>query len=120
MYGVLCVMTPGELVMQLWCVDNWVILLKVRSFPTCICIVTCSCILTAAVGSTGSVAFSSAHFGRGTGPIYLDNVRCSGSESKLANCPHSPSVSCYYGHLEDAGVRCQGCFMHIIMNLGLL
>ena len=59
---------------------------------------------------TDSVAFNSAHFGRGTGPIYLDNVACSGSESKLTDCPSNFIVSCYNGHSEDAGVRCQGSF----------
>ena len=59
---------------------------------------------------TDSVAFSSAHFGAGVGPIYLDNVDCSGSESNLTDCQSSSFVSCYYGHSEDAGVRCQGRF----------
>ena len=30
MSGVLCVMTPGEALMLLWCVDNWNIPVKVR------------------------------------------------------------------------------------------
>ena len=30
MSGALCVMTPGEVLRLLWCVDNWDILLKVR------------------------------------------------------------------------------------------
>ena len=59
---------------------------------------------------TDSVAFSSAHFRAGVGPIYLDNVGCSGSESSLTDCPSSSFVSCYYAHSEDAGVRCQGRF----------
>ena len=59
---------------------------------------------------TDSVAFRSAHFGAGVGLIHLDDVGCSGSESKLTDCPHSPSVNCYSGHSEDAGVRCQGSF----------
>jgi len=59
-----------------------------------------------------AVAFSSAHFGAGAGPIYLDNVDCTGRESNLINCPHSSFVSCYYGHSEDAGVRCQGRFAY--------
>ena len=29
MSGVLCVMTPGEVLMLLWCVDSWAIPLKV-------------------------------------------------------------------------------------------
>lgn len=58
--------------------------------------------------STDAVAFSHAHFGVGTGLIHLDNVGCSGSESSLLDCQRSSSVSCYSGHTEDAGVRCQG------------
>ena len=61
---------------------------------------------------TDAIAFSNAHFGAGTGPIYLDNVDCSGSESNLIDCQHSPSVYCRYGHNEDAGVRCQGKFAY--------
>ena len=30
MSGVLCVMTPGEVLMLLWCADSWDTLLKVR------------------------------------------------------------------------------------------
>ena len=58
--------------------------------------------------STDAVAFSRAHFGAGTGTIYLDNVGCSGSEANLIDCSRSTSVSCSSGHSEDAGVRCQG------------
>ena len=54
------------------------------------------------------MAFSGAHFGAGAGPIYLDDVGCSGSESSLLDCSNSSIVSCYGGHSEDAGVRCQG------------
>ena len=60
---------------------------------------------------TGAVAFTNAHFGRGTGPIHLDNADCSGSESRLTDCSHSSSASCRFGHNEDAGVRCQGKFV---------
>ena len=31
----------------------------------------------------------SAHFGVGSGQIWLDNVGCSGSESSIANCVHN-------------------------------
>ena len=42
--------------------------------------------------------------GQGTGPIYLTNVRCSGSESGIADCPTVPGRMCT--HHEDAGVTC--------------
>ena len=52
-----------------------------------------------------AAAFGSAHFGRGTGRIYLDNVDCTGSEDSLLECSRSFLFSCSYG---IAGVRCQG------------
>ena len=59
------------------------------------------------MSSTGAVGFSGAHFGAGTGPIYLDFVDCSGSEANLIDCPRNSTVTCTNGHLQDAGVRCQ-------------
>ena len=58
--------------------------------------------------STDAVAFSNAHFGTGIGTIYLDNVGCTGRETRLIDCSRSSSVHCSYGHSEDAGARCQG------------
>ena len=57
---------------------------------------------------TGAVPFVNAHFGAGVGPIHLDNVGCTGTEGSLIECPRNSFVSCYSGHSEDAGVRCQG------------
>uniref|UniRef100_I3IUW9 SRCR domain-containing protein n=1 Tax=Oreochromis niloticus TaxID=8128 RepID=I3IUW9_ORENI len=50
----------------------------------------------------------SAHFGAGTGQIWLDDVTCSGNESSLAKCQHSGFGSNRCGHHEDAGVICSG------------
>ena len=57
---------------------------------------------------TDAVAFSRAHFGAGSGPIHLNNVDCSGSETNLINCSQNSLFSCNSGHSADAGVRCQG------------
>lgn len=57
--------------------------------------------------SAGGVYLTGAYFGRGTGIIHLDEVRCSGSESSLLSCPHSGiDVINFCNHAEDAGVRC--------------
>ena len=68
----------------------------------------CCSMSTLLMAHTDAVAFSRAHFGAGTGTIYLDNVGCTGSETRLIDCSRSTTVSCFSGHSEDAGVRCQG------------
>ncbi len=56
----------------------------------------------------GTAAVSNAGFGQGIGiPIFLDNVRCTGTETRLFDCPANPLGTHNCAHSEDAGVRCQ-------------
>ena len=48
----------------------------------------------------------SAHFGAGSGQIWLDDVRCSGSESSIVNCLHNSWGVQNCDHDEDASVIC--------------
>ena len=56
--------------------------------------------------SPDAVAVSRAGFGQGTGQIWLDNVACTGSETRLIDCPANALGSHNCAHSEDAGVRC--------------
>ena len=51
-----------------------------------------------------------AFFGQGTGHVWLDDVSCNGTETRLEDCQYlsygSRSTNC--GHDEDVGVSCLG------------
>ena len=59
--------------------------------------------------NSGAVAFRGAQFNRGTGPIFLDQLFCSGSETSVLECmQHIPLGLSTCKHSQDAGVRCIG------------
>ncbi|XP_022110410.1 deleted in malignant brain tumors 1 protein-like [Acanthaster planci] len=59
------------------------------------------------LGFPGAVtATSQASYGRGSGPILLDDLLCNGNEANLEDCPHRGIGVHNCGHNEDAGVVC--------------
>ncbi|XP_036431299.1 scavenger receptor cysteine-rich type 1 protein M130-like [Colossoma macropomum] len=61
-------------------------------------------------------ALSTAHFGPGSGPIWMDDVGCSGSESSLMNCTFPEWGENYCSHDEDAGVICSGNLHRLLVG----
>ena len=60
-------------------------------------------------GSYGSSISGAYYFGQGSGPFWLDNVKCTGNELTLTSCGHfGVNITRSCSHSEDAGVRCYG------------
>lgn len=56
-----------------------------------------------ALGTAGA-----AKFGQGTGPIWMDQVNCTGEEDSLRKCPPKIMREHSCSHSKDAGVECAG------------
>ena len=67
-----------------------------------------SCNLNLFSSIPGAEVFRNAFFGQGTGRIFLDDVACNGTESRLIDCRHPSIGQQDCGHYEDAGVNCSG------------
>ncbi|XP_072042484.1 uncharacterized protein [Amphiura filiformis] len=61
----------------------------------------------AVISTLSHFLYTSAEFGQGTGPVWLDGVSCSGSENRLDECRHNGwGIQNCHGHYHDAGVIC--------------
>ena len=104
-----CVMTPGTTLMLLWSASSLDMLSQEVST---LFLNTVGSLLIVYLLSfyvyIGGRAFSNAHFGAGSGPIFLDDVQCTSSSSKLLECHSRPILSHNCLHSSDAGVKCEG------------
>ena len=66
-------------------------------------------VICRSLGYEGAWSHSTqAHYGQGTGLIWLDDVKCNGTEQFIQDCAHLPFGSHNCEHREDAGVSCIG------------
>ena len=55
---------------------------------------------------TGATALTGSSVVDGTGQIVLDDIRCTNTETRLVDCPHSEVGVHNCVHSDDVGVRC--------------
>jgi len=57
----------------------------------------------------GVEVLTGSQFDHGTGPIFLDQLGCTGTETSLLQCSQFADLGLYScDHSQDAGVRCIG------------
>ena len=54
----------------------------------------------------GAISLFGSFVVDGTGQIVLDDLQCTGSESRLIDCPHNGLGNHNCDHSQDAGIRC--------------
>lgn len=52
-----------------------------------------------------AIAYRNAFFGEGEGPVFLDNLGCTGNEQSIVNCSASRNTA-FENHNKDSGVKC--------------
>ena len=59
------------------------------------------------LGYTKAITYHhSARYGAGEGPIWLDEVKCDGTEMNVANCSANPWGETDCEHHEDVSILC--------------
>ena len=58
------------------------------------------------LGFNYGIARKGAYFGRGTGKIELDDLKCDGEEKNIYHCGHNGRYRHNCNHGKDAGVEC--------------
>nr|XP_054748965.1 deleted in malignant brain tumors 1 protein-like [Lytechinus pictus] len=71
------------------------------------------------LGYVGAIEFfAEAHFGAGSGSIWLDGVGCSGNEESLVSCPNNGWREHDCTHSEDVGVSCYSSDQYKVRLVG--
>ena len=67
---------------------------------------------------TATAALQGGNVVDGTGQIWLDDIRCTGTETSLQDCPSQTIGNHNCGHNEDAGVTCSSNIIpHTVINI---
>ena len=67
----------------------------------------------------GAIPYLNSFYGNTSGPIWLDNVHCTGSESNILNCTHNGigRLSSVCDHRDDSGVECPGELLDLCLKV---
>ena len=68
------------------------------------------------ISSTVATILTLGNVVDGTGQILLDDLQCTGRESRLIDCPHRGLGIHDCSHNEDAGVRCSPGISTLMMH----
>ena len=100
--GALFVITHGLLMMLMWPADNLgsMELVGLSQF------ITWNGVMISHFINIGAISLFGSFVVDGTGQIVLDDLQCTGSESRLIDCPHNGLGNHNCDHSKDAGIRC--------------